>query len=177
MMNRYRKMLPKKLYNIWIALSDGQCNEHYVDTVPQLAEFVQTHPNHIVDTGIINGENIIRYCRRIGHTENLTVKQFYDILPLWLKDNFLVPELYVTGGYYPTKDGTLKFALQRYDYTKNDFYIYTKRPWTTDMPIYRINNTKLVRVKKGRIPSPHSHIIDKQLDEIICRKIKNLDLI
>ena len=175
-MNRYRKMLKKRLYHLSLVLNDhGKIYYRQNLKTCNLNELAQNTPDFIIQGGSINGININVYRQDIGHTDPLTVKQLCELLPEWLNDNVFIPELYVVGGYYPTKDGQLIFDLQCPSHDPNNFYIWTKEPWT-DMPIYRIDDTQFTRIKKGDLSAPAAYPIKTWFDNIIRRKIETNDL-
>lgn len=176
-MNRYRNMLEKKLYNMSLVTNNhGKMHYHNNMTQHMLSILVQKSPDDIVHGGSINGTLISTYRQSIMHTGCITVKQLNELLPVWLNDDVLVPELYVVGGYYPTKNGEIEFALQRHSRANDDFYMWTKQPWT-DLPVYRIDDTKFTRVKEGELSSPSTYPIKTWFDNIIRRKIQNNDFI
>lgn len=163
-MNQYQKQLEKKLFQCALVVED--INPHSKKTLylnlnrDTLRSTAKEHPNYFVINGSINGTYLHsiaggRFLRRF-------LKELDDKMDELLAQDKLVPELYLVGGYYPRKDGLLIFEAQ---HSGNNLpHIWASSPWT-DLPVYRIMDDKLVRIKEGDIPSPKEVTIYTELHD------------
>lgn len=80
--------------------------------------------------------------------------------------------LYVTGGFYPRKDGLQVFSLEKPSGEKENFYVYGRTPWTS-LPLYKVEDDCLVRVKPGEIPSPKKYPMEEWIQTGISKALEN----
>lgn len=165
--NKYQDKLPRQLYICSLVFeepSKGRVYRHRIKR-NQIHELAVQYPHAPIVGGNINTHLFTQM--DFVNMKNLTLKYLDDHLDDWVKKNSLLPELYVVGGYYPRKDFQQVFSCMHHDHK---IYIFGLIP-TTELPVFRITDTELIRCKYGSIPSPSKYPIypemKKELDKVI----------
>lgn len=156
--------LEHKLYYCTLALRKADGTISYTNRLSR--DDIHALPRDNLFYGNINGHLI----SQLPFADSVrTVGQLDDVLDQWLTRDDLLPDLYLVGGYYPRPDRSWVFDIQKPS-AKDVIYLYGREP-CTDLPVYRVEQDTLRRVKDGSIPSPKSVTIDAELHQKIVRSL------
>lgn len=175
MLNKYQKMLERKLYFCSLAIkTDNNETPQYINNITKkhLKTILQEMPQATIIGENINGHLLTTL--PFVNMETLSVKKFAENLDNWLTKDETVPDLFIVGGYYPRKDGNLIFEIQCH--SNKEIYIYGKLH-ACELPIYKITDEKLIRIEQGSIASPKIKLIDEEIDKAIVHQLKNNNIL
>lgn len=157
-LNKYQSLLQKQLYFCNLALYFGENDIRYRhrshrDEIKRLAEIC---PYVEIKSGNINGHVL---------KQTMTLHEFDQKLDAWIQSDEFVPNLYLIAGEYPDlyPSTGYHFGIEN---NGEHIYVYGKEPWT-DMPVYQIQDNKLLRIHGGEIPADPEYPITPEIDQKI----------